>query len=439
MKPHPRSDALQQVSLDVYWNTQKSGTQLALPFLTPKVGVLQQMPYEGLMFQYDETYIRQQGRAISFNLPLQSEPYMGQAVEAFFAGLLPDDKELKTIAKGLGLSDKNTFGLLYDLGRDCAGALSLVPEDDTPLLPREVTDTLEYLKKLQEYPLLPQETGVRLSMAGAQRKLALRYEEDTQTFSLGIPSTHIVKPSIPGFHFSVLNEYFCMQLAKQCGLKTPSTYLVSVEGEPYYVVTRYDRKWFNPQTCIRLHQEDFCQALGCLPYRKYQREGGPSLAECFNLLTQATSNPLKDKKDFRLRVIFNYLIGNYDAHGKNFSLLYDERGIKRRLAPVYDVLSTAIYPQLSSKMAMKIGSKYHPQEVQWHHWCTLYGDNPSAKRLAQREITAFTRLVCSASEKLSTTLPHPFRHQSETTDFLKALHQLIITNAQRLLGRISTF
>jgi serine/threonine-protein kinase HipA len=128
-----------------------------------------------------------------------------------------------------------------------------------------------------------------------------------------------------------------------------------VDGQPYLLVKRYDR--INSAKGIeRLHQEDFCQALGIVSEMKYQREGGPGLAACFQLLRQVSSLPVLDIKMLLLGALFNLIIGNNDAHGKNFSLLY--QGQQTRLAPFYDLISTSYYPELSAKMAMKMGSKY---------------------------------------------------------------------------------
>ena len=182
----------------------------------------------------------------------------------------------------------------------------------------------------------------------------------------GTPSSHILKPVITGalgIEGSVFNEGFCMALASALQLNVAPTAIAQVGDRPYLLVERYDRQKGSKQ---RLHQEDFCQAFGVPPETKYQNEGGPDLLQSFALLRRTTRPSAPQVLQLLDAVIFNALIGNHDAHGKNFSLLYTARGAV--LAPLYDALCTAVYPRLTDKMAMKIGSKYRFTEVQASHW-----------------------------------------------------------------------
>ena len=174
----------------------------------------------------------------------------------------------------------------------------------------------------------------------------------------GTPSTHIFKPGIDRFPESVFNEWFCMRLSKACGFDTADCDILTFGGEPVYVTRRYDRE---EQDGIvrRLHQEDFCQLLKCRPEIKYQDQGGPSIVECTKLLL-STRLPLSDVISFVNRCVFNFIVGNGDAHGKNFSILY--RDGTPRLAPVYDVICTTVYPPIAKKMAMKYDGKF---EFRW--------------------------------------------------------------------------
>jgi serine/threonine-protein kinase HipA len=143
---------------------------------------------------------------------------------------------------------------------------------------------------------------------------------------------------------------------------------------------------------VRLHQEDFCQALGIPPEWKYQNERGPSLVECFALVRTASSRPSKDLARLLDYVIFNFLVGNTDAHGKNFSLLYypDRR---TELAPLYDVVSTLPYPEIEQRMAMKIGGKYEPAAVFVRHWDRLADAVGFAKPLVRRRVVEMTTAI----------------------------------------------
>ena len=186
----------------------------------------------------------------------------------------------------------------------------------------------------------------------------------------GQPSTHILKPAIATVEDSVVNECFCMALSQAMSMPTAPARIFSVEGRKVLLVTRYDRRIIRDSgiegQALRIHQEDFCQALGVVPEMKYQNEGGPDLKACFDLLRKATRPSAPQVLRLLDAVVLNALIGNHDAHAKNFSLLYD--GAAPTLAPLYDVLSTAVYDHLSPKMAMKLGSKYKFTEVHAKHW-----------------------------------------------------------------------
>lgn len=222
-------------------------------------------------------------------------------------------------------------------------------------------------------PLRPMRAGadgLRLSLAGAQDKLPVVLDADGMRIGLplnGSPSSHILKPPIAGVDGSVFNEAFCMTLAGALKLDVAPTRVqtIAYEDQPrhYLLVQRYDRQ--PGLSGERLHQEDFCQALGAVSEHKYQNECGPGLAQAFALLRGATRPSAPHTLKLLNGVVFNALIGNHDAHGKNFSLLYTLAGAV--LAPLYDALCTAVYPTLSDKMAMKIGSKYKFSEVQARH------------------------------------------------------------------------
>ena len=177
-----------------------------------------------------------------------------------------------------------------------------------------------------------------------------------------------------------------------------------MEDIDYLLVQRYDRTSLkaapgSPEHLEREHQEDFCQALGISPDNKYQIEGGPSLQQCFALLRELSSAPVIDLQRLLDAVIFNFLIGNHDAHGKNFSLLY---GRETRLAPLYDVLSTAYYPELAKKMAMKIGGEYISDKVQPKHFDELAEEAGLAKPMGKRRVWELVETVLAKMPDLLT-------------------------------------
>ena len=317
-----------------------------------------------LQFCYATTYLNQPGaQALSYTLPLRDEPYTGGEVVAFFSNLLPDESVRVRLAQYLGISPGNIFALLKRIGEDCAGAVALVPAErearahaDAEFKVLSEAEAHAVLAALPERPLNVGAEDFHISGAGAQDKLVACVQNGHIVLPLnGTPSTHIIKPGIPRFPESVFNEFYCMRLAKACRLSVAECSVLRVHGIPYYVTTRYDRQQESGKV-LRLHQEDFCQLLGYEPSVKYESEGGPRLLQCFQLLREIAL-PAADIIEFLRRIIFIFLIGNGDAHAKNFSILY--MGKAKRLAPAYDLLSTAVYPNLPPKLAMKIDGRNH--------------------------------------------------------------------------------
>jgi serine/threonine-protein kinase HipA len=307
------------------------------------------------------------------------------------------------LSQQYGVSKANDFALLREIGGECAGAVSLVFEDkptkqspQKPIAWLSQTELSELIKTLPQRPMLAGQDGLRLSLAGAQNKLpvTLKPNSSNELFGIGrpevgIPSTHIIKPSITGLMDTAHNEMFCMSLAKHMRINTPTTLFAFVNEWPIFIIERYDRVQSNGQPLARLHQEDFCQALGVSTDNKYQAEGGPSLADCFRLVRQATHNSATSVISLLDYVIFNTLVGNHDAHGKNFSLLY--RSAKVELSPLYDCLSTAVYPTLTPKMAMSIGGKYLFSQVHARHWEQFAMEAGLSNALTKQRVLFFAK------------------------------------------------
>jgi len=328
-----------------------------------RVGSLTQDDSGLLQFSYDQAWLdTPNAMSLSRSLPLQSEVFSGKKTRPFFAGLLPEEGPRGKIAEILGISSSNDFAMLDRIGGECAGAVSLLPEGVTPTDPknarhRKLTEPEldQLVAELPNRPLMAGAEGLRLSLAGAQDKLPIIVHSDGIFLPLdAAPSTHILKPEPDRFPGLAVNEIFCMTLAQAVGLNVPNTEYRSIGGKPCILVQRYDRTTDETGHTTRLHQEDFCQALGFPPERKYQAEGGPTLGDCIALLRDWSTTPVLDIPSFINGLIFNVLIGNADAHGKNYSLLYSHGD--RRLAPNYDLVCTLAWPTLSKNLAMKIGS-----------------------------------------------------------------------------------
>lgn len=337
--------------------------QLDVFLLGERVGVLESDRGK-LTFHYLPEYLqRLDAAAISYSLPLQSEPFDPVVTSVFFDNLLPPEVVRKRLGKILHLSRHNIFGFLKAIGGDCAGAIALYPPACTKTADasaptfRELTDeeASQILMDLPKRPLnIGKEEGFRISGAGAQDKLIACVKEGRIVLPLyGAPSTHIIKPPVAAYRDSVFNEFFCMRLAQKMGLPVPECGILTLKDVPYYCVTRFDRQ--NEDGRIsRLHQEDFCQLFSVDPEKKYESEGGPTIPQCFQLIKKMRLGAA-GQIDFLRRIIFNVLIGNGDAHAKNFSVLYRGKGI--RLAPVYDLLCTEIYDSLAHETAMSIGGE----------------------------------------------------------------------------------
>ena len=384
------------------------------------VGVLTQNASGELGFSYTASWLKnERAVALSQSLPLQTESFLNPQCHGFFGGILPEEAKRARIAKNLGISKKNDFAMLKEIGGECAGAVSFMLEGQ-PL----ATDTPDYralseeglaevLRDLPKRPLLAGEEGIRLSLAGAQDKITVHYSKDGFAIPLnGAPSTHILKPAIEHFEDTVLNEAVCMKLAKAIGLSVADVEILDIEDMKVLAVKRYDR--VNVEGVIqRLHQEDFCQALGIVSEMKYQNEGGVSLEQAFGLLRSVSALPALDLHHLLDAVIFNFLIGNNDAHGKNFSLLYSAKQI--RLAPLYDLLCTVYYPELASKMAMKIGGKYKPKEVYARHLEKFSDEAGLSKPIVLKRVLIIANKTLSCLSNVEADISA----SSKLTDFIR--------------------
>ena len=392
------------------------------------VGQLEQDDSGALSFCYQDSWLDASHRvALSQSLPLRKEPFNRRECRPYFAGLLPEEESRKLIAKRFGVSERNDFALLAEIGAECAGAVSLLPSDDD--LEVEVGSyhemSLEELgqrfQQLPKRPLLAGEKGVRLSLAGAQGKLAVMIDEGRYFLPQnGAPSTHIIKPESSYFEGLAQNEFFCMKLAKKIGLTVAEVELGQVAQTSFLQIERYDRILDESKRRRRLHQEDFCQALAIPPELKYQQEGGPNLKKCFALLREASSVPGLDILALFDAVVFNYLIGNSDAHGKNFSLLRSASG-EIRLTPLYDLVCTQIYPGLSSELAMKIGKERRPERIQSRNWLKFFEEAEVGKALAVRRL----------KDLVGQTLKTVEEEKSDSSEVNKVV-DLIIGNCRRL-------
>jgi serine/threonine-protein kinase HipA len=395
-----------------------------------------------LSFQYRHDWLAQPDAvALSQSLPLGPDAFDDHQCRAFFAGLLPEGNLRRLIAQQCQVSSQNDFALLNAIGGECAGAITFVPQGQ-PVATAEQAgvewlDEPQLMALLDELPLRPMlagRDGVRLSLAGAQDKLPVVF--DGHRIGLptgGQPSTHILKPAIAAVEDSVLNEGFCLALARALGLPTAQAQILDVQGRQVLLVARYDRRVEGNGQPVRVHQEDFCQALGVVPEMKYQNEGGPDFKACFDLLRKGTRPSAPQVLGLLNAVVFNALIGNHDAHAKNFSLLYtgQSKNAAPTLAPLYDMLCTAVYEHLAPKMAMKLGSKYKFTEVQARHWEQFARAAGLSKAQTKKRVLQIAQQLPAAARSLQATQPFAGR------PLIKKMVELMDQRAELTIRRLS--
>lgn len=400
------------------------------------MGTLQVNQHGEMRFAYSSEWLADSSRpAISFSLPKRAEAFKQRECRPFFAGLLPEETQRNVIAGALGISKRNDFAFLEALGGDVAGALSLWPEGDTPPAPdvagqpRPLSDDelVQVLDTLPTRPLLAGRDGLRLSLAGAQSKLPVVVTAGRVALPApGQPTTHILKPPITRFPHTTENEALAMALAAAVGLPVAPVEARTVAGRPYLLITRYDRRFDESGHAHRLHQEDFCQALGIPPERKYASEGGPTFRTSFELLRKATTRPAGAVLALLDAAIFNLIVGNADAHGKNFSLLYQAGTVS--LAPLYDLLATVAYPELSPKLAMKIAKKATIDEIEPATWPAFAEDVGLAAPFVRRRVKELADGVVATASKVAAQAALA----SLDGDALASYTSLIVSRAQRV-------
>lgn len=328
----------------------------------------------GPSFTYDRGWISLRGAfAISTTMPLKPERIGADIFLPWAANLLPENEQLRTLGQLLGMSRGDVIGLLSAIGRDTAGALSIGQPGRTGSVqwrPMSKPEDLEaVIEELPNKPFLVGEEGVSMSLAGAQTKLAVAMDETGHICipMNGSPSTHILKPDSPRLWGAVQNEAFCLTLAKRMKLPVPRITTGQAGKRSYLMVQRYDRTQVGGRW-RRLHQEDFCQALGVPPSAKYEANqtgvAGPTLKDMFAV----TRRHLPPTDIVRLldMIVVNVLACNTDAHAKNYSIMI--RGNGASLAPLYDIMCGEVWTTVTKFFAQRIAGIGRGDELTGAHW-----------------------------------------------------------------------
>lgn len=323
-----------------------------------------------LTFSYDPTYLDSESALpLSLSLPLRSEPFSLNEWRPYFEGLLAEGGAREALAAELQLPEDDWFGLLTACARDCVGDVLIRPDRETVdnarsgYAPISLTDVRSILRSAPS--TADSNAQRRLSLAGAQSKTGLAHDPSREMDEGWLvpeglaATTHILKTS----HLREVPEieFVCMRAARECSIETAEINLLDL-GNPVLAVERFDRS----ATLIggklyvrRLHQEDMAQAFSVTPTSKYAELEGGSIAAMARLIRERSALPALDLTQLARTVCFSYLIGNCDAHLKNFSLVYRENraegGLSLRLAPAYDLVCTTRYERFSRNMAMRMG------------------------------------------------------------------------------------
>lgn len=335
-------------------------------------------------FQYCDEWLNSDDKfAVSASLPLSREPCSPEDALAhrFFANLLPEGVAREHIVRDLKITNSD-FVLLRTIGGECAGALSILPEDREPVRPIWPAAYWELTEAgLQDLVLrngriygnseVNAAARPRFSLAGAQGKCPVFFHEERMFLPREeAPSSHILKFAMPGYRHGLTYEALLTDLARRVGLSVSKVEFrrINAKGRlhEYLIIERYDRE-ITSNGARRLRQEDFCQALGQGSERKREEDGGVSFAQCYRLLCEVSSEPALDATQLLRWLIFNYLAGNSDGHAKNLSLLYHpDQAV--RLAPFYDLACTQALDRVDPRLAFAVGGERTPGNIKAAHW-----------------------------------------------------------------------
>ena len=351
-------------------------------------------------FQYFKEYCDGGGVPLSISLPLQAEAFSPRQTEAFFEGLLPEGFTRRTVAQWMHVDEGDYLSILHGLGRECLGAVCITEEGE------EIGESYDRISESQVRDLAAEGTAksaemvtkAHLSLTGASGKVGLYYNAPNDAWYLPggtAPSTHIVKQSHIRLESIVTNEKLSLMTAARCGLETPDCFIINTgygeENEVLFATRRYDRLFApgNRETDglprpYRLHQEDFAQAMGIPASEKYERSQGCYMKGMFEILRKFSADPVSDQLKLWDMIVFHFLIGNTDAHIKNFSLLYGKDLRQIRLAPAYDIVSTSIYAQSTREMAFRIGGKLSLDELSKASFRQAANDVGLGEKMAMR-------------------------------------------------------
>jgi serine/threonine-protein kinase HipA len=402
-----------------------------------RVGEWAFAPSGGHSFRYCEAWLGSPlRRPLSLSLPLAqgTHPLTGARVEAFFDNLLPDSVDIRKRLSHTFGTGVRTMDLLESIGRDCVGAIQLLPLDwqppDIHRIDAEALTNAEVERLLDQTlagpaPGIPHGEDLRISIAGAQEKTALLWHQNQWCKPLGsTPTTHILKLPLgevggmrADFSTSVENEWLCAEISREFGLPTAQCDIALFGRYKVLVVERFDRKMIDATWWARLPQEDFCQVLGVPSAQKYEDRGGPGMSAILGVLRGSTA-PEADRQRFLAAQLLFWLLAAPDGHAKNFSIFIEAEG-RYRLTPLYDIMSAwpvigdgpNLVPWQKVKLAMAVragNTHYRMADIQRRHWngvAKANGMGADFEPVIERFITQTPVVVQAVSARLPAGFP----------------------------------
>lgn len=384
------------------------------------IGNLDTTARKGIEFSYTPDAVA----PISISMPDLNRVYSEKECLPFFEGLLPEGEIRRQIAEFAHVPATSVMKLLGRYGADIAGALVITDsetdsDDSSGYEPLSAGEISRRISQKSRIPMIVSGERIRLSLAGAENKIPVLYKDGEFLLPFGkAASSHIIKATDE----FVENEYICNRLAFHSGLGVPEMEIVEFEGKQALLIRRFDRTIDSDGTVCRLHQEDFCQALGFMSGNKYEENGGPGLQASMQLIRNYSDDPVADSGRFNEMAVFNYMIGNCDAHAKNFSMLYDRNLKRKHLAPFYDVVCSSIYGQFDRSLAMKVGRHRNLDRISASDF-----EGIASKKLAYEAMDHLVSVFPTAIEAVG----------NELDDHMHPLLVKIVTDAGARISRLS--
>ncbi len=370
-------------------------------------------------FFYSKEYMNLDSAGpLSVSLPFQDEPFSAEQTRNFFDGLLPEGFTRRCVAEEIQVDPSDYIAILKCLGEECLGAIQITTLNNEATeydYRKASTDEMIAFAKEGAMKSADLVTKSHLSLTGASGKTGM-YLAESGVWYLPVgsaPSTHILKQSHVRLEKIITNELLCMRTASKLGIAVPENRMISFNGTDaiLYSTKRYDRKMENSNRKVnglpvpfRLHQEDFAQAMGISSLQKYEKNGDDYFGKMFRKLREVSANPLEDQLKLWDMLLFDFFIGNTDAHIKNFSLLYNEelRGI--RLAPAYDLVSTLFYSRSTDQMAISVNGEHNIHKITREHFQKAASNVGIGQRLAMGQYDAMKKAFASAVEEANEEL-----------------------------------